>query len=221
MEDLFSGILPIIIIIVVINIIRSVAKKKKPAKNSDGEPQAPRPVMSDIQKAFRLMSEFDDKPEPEAKASEPLREGIASEGLRGRSEGIASEGLRGRTEGVVTNQGMRGRTEGIASSQGMQGLTEGIASSQGRGRNEMLSKMNAAYSSTLAATYGEDAPQGKDNIYAKAKIDKYTLSDQEDEKIFLENRKRRQLLDLKLFDNKDELVKAVIYSEILTRKAAR
>lgn len=197
MEDLFSGIIPIIIIIVIINVVRSAIKKKKPAENAEGEPQAPRPpVMSDIQKAFMLMNDFDDKPQQTSRPNDVRREGS-----------VSNEGTRGRSEGLASNEGMRGRTEGLASHEGSSV------------RTQKVSAMKAAYSSKLSATYGEDAPQNQENKYANVKIDKYTLHD-EDEQSF-ENMRRREPINLKLFDNKNEFVKAVIYSEILTRKTAR
>ena len=103
---------------------------------------------------------------------------------------------------------MRGRTEGIASHEGMRGRTEGV------------SMMTDGYSSKLTASYGEDEPSGKDNPYANVKIDKYTLQD-EDEQLEFEKAHRKKLNALKLFDNKNEFVKAVIYSEILTRRTAK
>lgn len=218
-----EGFIWVIIVGVIISVISSAAKKKKPAKSDEGEaPAAPvlPPNMSDIQKAFMLMNDFDKK---EPKQAPPKPRYVHTEGTLGRTEGTASnegmrgrtEGTLGRTEGIASNEGMRGRTEGTL------GRTEGTASTEGmRGRTEGVSTMNAATSSRKTAATKNDAAVRQNNKYTNVKINKYFLDD-DDEDNASHKKRRNTGTGLKLFENQSECVKAVIYSEIFTRKTAR
>lgn len=201
MDELFS-LLPIIIIFVVGALIRSAAKKGSASKQQGDEDQAQRPpvrqsVMSDIQRAFMMMEDGEDRPsKPPVQRPPVQRPSMQREGMHGRTEGFAShEGTRGRTEGIGSHEGTRGKKEGVASREGTHG-TEGFASRQN------VSAKN-------------------DNRYANVKISKYYLDEKDDDDLLVVNRRASQSGGLKLFENQNDFVKAVIYSEVLTRKSAR
>ena len=181
----------IIIAIVVISSILS-ATKKKPARKDEGE-QPVRPTMSDIQKAFMMMGD----PEHSQQHTPPKR----NDGLPGR-EGIFRENLP-RREGVY-NRLEEHELEGTLGREGT-GSLEGTA-----GREGMPGVEGAFAASTVSAP---------PNKYANVRIDKYFADEEEDSTPSV--RRIEGIPALRLFENQSDFAKAVIYSEILTRKTQK
>lgn len=205
----------IIIVFVVISLISS-AVKKNAQKSKDAEdkqaPPEPRavrpPVMSDIQRAFQLMSEFDEQ-QPQ-KADQKVEFPFVSSSY---------------PEDVVSPEGTYGQSDGSASYEGTQSYGNGAMSTQGRYAHEgvrvhnaPITTMQAGYSSTLSETYNKRVSSGQ-NMYAKSSLNEISNRFEKDT-AFSSNAPKRSG-GLVLFDNKNEYVKAVVYSEILSRKTAR
>ena len=186
----------IIIIIIVIGIISSVARKKKPKKSDEREAPVRPPTVSDIQKAFQLMTDFDRQEPSWQKETRPAQNQF--EGT------MSSEGTQGRTEGTASSEGTWGRTEGAVSSEGTWGQVEGAASSEGT-RSRFTSSL--AMDSQRSHMTPEIQRQ-----YTSIKTDQYIS--EEDNEMLLKT-KRAAKINLTLFEDQNDYVKAIIYSEIL------
>jgi len=114
-----------VVLFVVVRILSSIAKKNK-AKNAEqsgqqGQQQqqqqqpARPPAMSDIQRAFSMMSDEDTRPAPKPTPRPVARQAAAYSSTQGKSfsTGAGHEGNAGRDEGrASTHEGKRGKTEG-------------------------------------------------------------------------------------------------------------
>jgi len=243
MEDLFSGgftyiIIGFVVLSIITSVLRSRAAKKKKAQDQQaqegqaGQQSQSPPVrqtgMSDIQKAFAMMAGVGDAAQKPAAPPQPKPDAVYGEGFRGRTEGRAShegthgghsEGRGGRTEGRASHEGTRsafagehsmphegphkhegsrGRTEGTASLEGTHGLGPGVAAGKAAARQPITASK-----------------------YESVKFDSYLADDRGDAAEMVVQRRNRQLDSLNLFEGKDELTKAIIYSEILKRKSAK
>jgi len=224
MEGLLSGIIPIIIAIFVvtgiISSVRKAARKKRQqqaAQQGQQGQQQQQPqyqpqrqqAMSEIQRAFAMMSG-----EPEVKKTPPgpqqptLHKQQHAEGMHSTHEGLhsrAHEGLHARYEGAHSkpHEGVAGKYAG-EHSMPHTGKHEGQPSHEGFAQHKAVRKQEVA------------------NKYANVKIGKYFADGTGEEPDSVPATvKRRKANPLKLFEGKDAFTKAVIYSEILTRKSAR
>lgn len=190
-------IIGIAVLGIILRAAGSAARKNNRANNTsantgEGEQQsAPPPrmsTMSDIQKAFMMMSDEEPKKAPAPTHTRPMRP--AGEGY-GSHEGTISH------EGRIGSEGLKGKHEGI------KGMHEGTV-----GRTEGKAFHPPGFHSTS-------------NKYAKVDLKEYThVTDSEDQKVVtLHTQAKRS--PLKLFEDKDDFTKAVIYSEILSRKPRR
>ena len=204
------------VIFIVISIMRSAAKKKKAQSQNEqsgqqgqtGQQQPVRPpAMSDIQRAFSMMGEMEQKPAPKpvpprpaAPRPTPARQPAAYTSVQGKSTFASGmqphEGVVGKTEGrATTHEGKIGRTEGRAfTHEGKAGKTEG-EEFHGVGAHNMPSPYTAVNLSTIKIDDNEDD-------FGNAIGDKtYTPKPK-----------------LKLFEKQSDYMRAVIFSEILPRR---
>lgn len=181
-------IIGIAVLGIILRAAGSAAQKNNRANNrnanmGEGEQQsAPPPrvsTMSDIQKAFMMMS--DEEKTPDSTYTRPM--------------GPTGEGY-GSYEGTISHEGKQG-------SEGLKGKHEGIA-----GKHEGTAFHPPGFHS---------AP----NKYAQVDLKKYTsVVDTEDQKVVTLNSQAKKS-PLKLFEDKDDFTKAVIYSEILNKRPRR
>ncbi len=223
-------IILVVVIGIIVRVLSSMAKKKakqqQDERNAGGEGRAapappPRPSsMSDIQRAFMEMSGLMEEPpkEPPVKAySGSAGKTVPMNSTESRT--VRSESL-GSYEGAYSTEGQNGTTEGL-------GSYEGAYSTQGRsGTSEGLGSYEGAYSTEGKAgkTEGiEFHTAGSHSIGNKfADVDLTTLKPDLEEDLkssyasitVVKQRKN----PLKLFENKNDFTKAVIYSEILNRR---
>lgn len=183
-------IIGIAVLGIILRAAGSAAQKNNRANNrnanmGEGEQQsAPPPrvsTMSDIQKAFMMMSDEEPKKAPAPTHTRPM--------------GPTGEGY-GSHEGTISHEGKQG-------SEGLKGKHEGIA-----GKHEGTAFHPPGFHS---------AP----NKYAQVDLKKYTsVVDTEDQKVVTLNSQAKKS-PLKLFEDKDDFTKAVIYSEILNKRPRR
>lgn len=191
------GSFVIIAIAVLFIILRAAGAANKKAKDQErknntgeaGHQSAPPPnmsTMSDIQKAFMMMTDE----EPKKKA--PAQANTASVNRAG--EGFGSYEGNISHEGKAGSEGVKGMHEGTLSHEGTAGKTEGSA-------------------------FHPSGFHSSQNKFSNINLGKYTkVKDTEDDKAIKVIKKTRKS-PLKLFENKDAFTKAVIYSEILNRRA--
>ena len=202
----------VVVIGIVVRILSSAAKKK--AKQQEAERNAgaegrtaPAPPprassMSDIQRAFMEMSGLAEEPvkaPPAANYSGSAGKPVPMSSSEGRT--VESKSL-GSYEGAYSSEGSSSLSEGLGSyegaysTEGKAGKTEGIEFHPS-GAHSYTGKYADVDLTTLKVDLNEDLKSS----YASASVDK------------------RKKNPLKLFENKSDFTKAVIYSEILSRKA--
>lgn len=209
----FIGVL--IIIFVVIGLFSAAAQgKKKKQDRGEGQP-APRPTMSDIQRAFMMMSGIDEEkeqqaptrapsyprpaPSPFSQPSAPLTfdEGASSYGAA-RSGSLSNSGSRSLDYTPLTRSGSLDYTPLTRSGSlnytplSREGDSGGytFASESITETAETVTELQES----LGEVYGADLSEGDGQVHHKAH-------------------------SLRLFQNQGDYVRAVIYSEILSRKA--
>ena len=202
----------IAVIGIVVRILSSAAKKKakqQEAERNAGAEGRPTPAppprassMSDIQRAFMEMSgltEEPDKAPPASTYSGSAGKSVPMSSSEGRA--VVSNNL-GSYEGAYSGEGSASLSEGLGSyegaysTEGKAGKTEGVEF-HASGTHSYTGKYADVDLTTLKVDLNEDLKPS----YARATIDTHKKS------------------PLKLFENKDDFTKAVIYSEILNRRA--
>jgi len=188
----------------IVRIINSANKRKRDAEakrqaQQEG-PQAAAPPpprqapMSDIQKAFMMMMGEEEVPEAPP-APRPVPRPASPYTAPAKSKAVSMEGY-GSHEGRVSHEGRAGKREGVGSHEGRAGKNEGH----------------------------EFHPPGfhtMPNKYSSVDLNKIKASreDVADENYKIQSKGKRKKSPLKLFENKDDYFKAVVYSEILNRRA--
>jgi hypothetical protein len=225
----------IVIIFVVITIVSAVsAGKKKPSKSGDQNEAAPRrPVMSDIQRAFMMMSglESEDNAENEKKRSEVLSGFKAPPPPAGSTPGSGF----GDREGLGDYEGLS-YSEGFGDSEGLSDY--GKAASGSLTGDSAIEKEAGIYKYAAAAEMlkgasetvtDDDAPtltelKGLSSFERRGDMEHRLDESAELADIAEANRDRmlagsnRAHPALGLFESKSDIVKAVIFSEVLKRR---
>ena len=184
-----------IIVTIVIVILLSAAKKKKPQKE-EGNNAPPRPAtMSDIQRAFMMLSDQEDA--PQNRPAQPAPQKPVQPMPQKQPTLSAYEGTAG-LEGAPGSEGLSG-SEGLPGSEGISGI-EGTASREGMGTEGL-------YKPEIVQTIPPHI----------RRPDRISDADPGISAI----RRRTARSSLKLFADKNEIVKAVVYAEILSRRTQR
>ena len=205
-------IILVVVIGIVVRLLSAMAKKKakqQQAERNGGEEgratpaPPPRPsTMSDIQRAFMEMSGLQEEPvkAPSANAySGSAGKPVPMSSSEGRT--VVSSNL-GSYEGAYSGEGSSSLSEGLGSyegaysTEGKAGKTEGVEF-HASGSHSYTGKYADVDLTTLKVDLNEDLKPS----YARATVDTYKKN------------------PLKLFESKSDFTKAVIYSEILNRRA--
>ncbi len=205
----------IIIFVIIMVIVSAASKRKKPSKKDEDESEPvrrPTTTMSDIQRAFMMMTD----PESEERQHPPKAERPVPKPVSPFRD-FSNEGMRGATEGFMSDQGTRYdgvkpslegiRKDGITNStEGFRDFSKSMASTEGTGY-KTVAAMEARVKEESSAPMQHRL---QDRITDSDKPDKVLLDPQQ-----------AKAPDIQLFRNQNDIVRAVIYSEILKRKTGR
>ena len=182
----------IIIVVIVIFVISASVKKKPQSSQKPDEP--PRPTMSDIQRAFMMASNaFEDTADEQPYAARPAPEATDAPTTQGQA-------LGGRYD---EGRSLEGRYDETHALEGRYDEGYSLDSRSMPVLGHMLSNTPSAFADVNIGTYFMD----EENAEASEK----TAAAQ----------RLTQAMRLTLFDNQRDVVKAVIYSEILPRRGRR
>lgn len=225
------GIIIIIMIVVGLFSAASSAKKKGQQSGEGDQQQPPRRTMSDIQRAFMMMSGLDNGEEEQRI---PPRTVIAPRPPESSISGVDSEGLS--DFGRSPSGSMRGNTPieqeaGYESNYGTvpSGSIRGdspIEKEAGRGSDYGTVPSGSLRGETLISqeinknrvTSGRLTDNGGSTIEHRMDESAEIADIEETNRGIALNETHRPQPALKLFENKNDYLKAVIYSEVLSRK---
>jgi hypothetical protein len=216
----------IVIIFVVVTIVSALSAAKKKPAGKDGESQAPRrPAMSDIQRAFMMMSGQD------SEENEHKRETIVSN-FKVPQPPVAEASK----SGSLTSRVGLGDYEGLSDSEGLggyEGLSNYGSAPQGTlwGEVPVVSTPGAYKYVAAAETVSYDEASTLKELKGSSSLErrgdmKHRLDESveiadiaETNRDMMLAAKNRPQPTLRLFENKNDVVKAIIFSEVLTKRS--
>ena len=189
----------IIIVVIVIFVISASVKKKPQSSQRPDEP--PRPTMSDIQRAFMMASgAFEDTADEPPYAARPAPEATDAPTTQGQTLGGRYDEGRSLEGRYDETHALEGRYDETHALEGRYDEGYSLDSRSMPVLGHMLSNTPSAFADVNIGTYFMD----EENAEASEK----TAAAQ----------RLTQAMRLTLFDNQRDVVKAVIYSEILPRR---